>query len=457
MKQIYLAIFLAFVLVHCKKEDAPKKDAAGYLQTVQSTLKDSLSSADFASLEFNKAELSAVDSIDLFLLRIPVKGKSMRTDFVLVKTTKTGKILNGKIINMQGGAVDYREGDFIVKKWDGAISIYSLNRRDVLHSPIRQGYITAFHEKEIKLSTESIALVAPDNYLPEVIVVGYIKTGGISYLDYMALQNLTSDFTGGSYQGYYLSMDGSYGSGGSSPYYYDPYGTYNYSGGGGGGGVYTNPPILIDFEWHDQRAAIDLQQFVNCFNAIPDAGATCSIEIFADIPVDSDPMKIFNMGSGSPGHTFLQIKKSNGGQSVIQNIGFYPQSVLKTVLTNAPIASKFVDNGGHEYNASFKMKLSPENLKSTLTEILYLRNMKYDIDNYNCTDWALDVFNKTRPEKVSIPLSDIPGTVPSVGTRTPQGLYNKLGEMKRNNHPEAAQITNNIYKGWVATSTGPCN
>jgi hypothetical protein len=127
------------------------------------------------------------------------------------------------------------------------------------------------------------------------------------------------------------------------------------------------------------------------------------------------------------------------------------------MLTNAPIDGKFVDNGMHEFNASFKMNLSPQNFNSTLTEMLYLRNMKYDIDNFNCTDWALNVFNKTRTDKLEIPLIDIPGNVPSSGSRTPQGLYLKLREMKNANHPEAANIDMMFMKGWTAYSDGPCN
>ena len=63
-----------------------------------------------------------------------------------------------------------------------------------------------------------------------------------------------------------------------------------------------------------------------CFENIPDEGAICSIELFADVPVNSDPMVGFNLQTGSPGHTFLQLHKQNGKYGVIQNIGFYPAS-----------------------------------------------------------------------------------------------------------------------------------
>src|SRR3712207_6707233 len=97
-------------------------------------------------------------------------------------------------------------------------------------------------------------------------------------------------------------------------------------GGPVGGTRPNNPVMAVDFEKQDDESPINIDQFVRCFDAIPDAGATCSIEILSDIPVDSDPNKIFSFDSRSPGHTFLNIRKSNGSQSASQNIGFYPKS-----------------------------------------------------------------------------------------------------------------------------------
>ena len=171
--------------------------------------------------------------------------------------------------------------------------------------------------------------------------------------------------------------------------------------------------------------------------------------------MDSDPNKIFDFSNGSPGHTFIQVKKTNGGQSVVQNIGFYPKTGWKTGLTNAPLDAKFVDDGMHEFNAGYTKTLSAEEFKSVLTEIRYLKNMQYDIDNYNCTDWALAVFNK-QGDGLDIPLYDIPGNLPSSGTSMPQGIYNKLLQMKRDNDLHADKIQIGFQKGYVAYSNGPC-
>jgi hypothetical protein len=79
--------------------------------------------------------------------------------------------------------------------------------------------------------------------------------------------------------------------------------------------------------------------------------------------------------------------------------------------------------------------------------------MQYDIDNYNCTDWALAVFNK-QGYGLDIPLYDIPGTYPSAGTSMPQGIYNKLQQMKNSGDPHADKIQIGFYKGYVTSSDG---
>jgi len=103
------------------------------------------------------------------------------------------------------------------------------------------------------------------------------------------------------------------------------------------------------------------------------------------------------------------------------------------------------------------MDLSTDDLKKTLNEIRRLAgSVKYDLDDYNCTNLALDIFNVTRTDKLEIPLYKIPSGTSS-GTKTPNGLYYRLHEMKASGHSEANNIGAYIYKGWAGGSSGPCN
>lgn len=451
MKHLILISFVTLFIFGCQK-DFDSNDSS-YLETAKQALKDSLNAIDYAALDFSKAARMRVDSVAFYALRVPFKGKVAEEEFVFIRTNVDGTIKRGKIVQLEGKVKEEKTGTISRKRWDGTISLTDLNRSNFFTSPIVNGYITALHQQNSYRS----ALQAPqEDVMPEVIIT-YVKTAdsGFSWSSWFYLQSFFAN--GDSGGGYYGSFSGGGGSGSGGG---DPWSGGGNGGGGGsstnGGGSNDDPVILVDIETQDVNSPIDVQKFINCFNAIPDGGSTCSIEIMADIPVDSDPNKIFNFDSKSPGHTFLNIRKSNGSQSVSQNIGFYPASGWKTILTNAPIDGKFVDNGQHEFNAGFKLNITPAQLQSALMEMLRSRNSKYDIDNYNCTDWALDVFNAAGGN-LQIPLYDIPGNYPSTGTRTPSGVYNKLKEMRSSNNPRAGGIDMGFSKAFAGTSTGPCN
>ena len=415
---------------------------------VKISLKDSLGNADYSELDFSKAVLNKIDSLQLFYLRIPFRGKPLRADFVLVQTTAAGKVKAGKIVHMQGEESGYGGGKIKRRKFDGSILISSLDRKTQLNSSIDDGFITALHQNK-----NTRDMVFATDVLPEVVVVAYVQGNGISFSTWMLLQSLFYDSgTGtGTYSSFYGAADG---------------GSLDYTGGGTAdagigsvdatySSVTIDPGMAVDVDTYVNKDAIDIEQYLKCFDNIPDDGAICSIEIFSDIPVDTDPNKFFDFSTGSPGHTFISIKKTNGTQSVLQYIGFYPKTGWKNAITDAPMDAKFVDDGQHEYNASYSKTLTPDEFKSILTEIRYMKNTQYDIDNFNCTDWALDIFNK-QGYGLQIPLYDIPGNLPSVGTSTPQGVFNQLMQMKKNNDTHADKIGIGFLKGYAANSSGPC-
>ena len=445
MKQLLFIAVLMICLASCQKDVSSINEIDVYLQNVKTHLQDSLSKADFSVLDFGRSVQSRINK-DTSFFRIPFKGKSLKQEFVLLQVNDRGSIKQGRMIllapriNTLGQPTIY----------NGGIIIRSLKGKVLVDSRINNGFIEAFHPNLSALQRTASSL-DPYSTLPEVVVVAYRSSGGISYGDFMYIQGIFGGGFGG-YSNYYSSVDG----------YADftNEGGGGYSGGGGGGSSYIDPPILIDFESQQANPGIDLQKFINCFSAIPDAGSTCTIEILSDLPVDNDPNKLFNFDSESPGHVFLQIRKSNGPQSVLQNIGFYPETNWKAMLTPAPVKGKFVDNGRHEFNASLKMSLTPAQLRTTFTHMQSLANfIRYDIDEYNCTDFALEVFNYVRhpANKIEIPKYDIPGGMASAGTSTPQGLFNKLKSMQQSGSTEASNISIPGYKGWVAGSKGSCN
>jgi hypothetical protein len=451
MKPLLLLTLSLLLIVSCRKGINSEPSSSTYLKNVKASLNDSLSKADFSALDFSKAIITNAGNAVNYL-RIPFKGIKISEEFVLLKTNSNGDIIKGLIINLKK---DGSEGN---KRYayNGHIDIFSFNWGQLISSEIVNGFITAFHNERSRF--RSFPVSDTIDVLPEVVVTTYLRTGGgVSYSDWM---NIPSMFGGGN-SGFYSLIAG------------DPGGGQGGSGGGHNNDTIlynrdneNNSPdpsisrdqmILIDFEPDANVSPINIQDYLRCFSKVPDNGATCSIELLTDIPVDSDPNKLFNWSIGSPGHAFLQIKKINGNQSVMQNIGFHPAQRWKTILTNAPIAGRFLDNGKHEYNASIKMDLTPDKLRKTLDHILELSiDLKYDIDEFNCTDFALDIFNFTRSNPIEIPKYNIPGGMTQNGSSTPQGLYIQLKNMKRMGI-ESSNIMIPGLKGWVADSDGPCN
>ena len=442
MKRTFTLLIFSVILFSCKKETAPHGD--DFVQRVKTSLRDSLSVADYSNLDFSRVVVNRVDSVNLFVVRIPFMGDILRNHFVIVRTTGNGKLLRGKIVHLDGSEIEVGEGKVKRRVFEGSVSISSLDHREVLSSAIHNGYMAALHP-QMNTREQGTEPVYPVNVMPEVVVVAYVHSGGgIDFSTWLRLTSFfynndtgTSSIAGGDYGSYYGSLDG--GGGGS----------YGDTGGGGSGET-----IAVDIESYVDNPAINVDQYLKCFDNIPDDGATCSITIYADIPVDSDPSKYFNWNTESPGHCFLELKKTNGTQSVQQSIGFYPATNWKNILNADPVDSKMVDNGHHEFNAALKMNVNPYLFKMAIGKIKELSTMKYDMDEFNCTDFALEVFNYVRTP-LQIPQYVIPGGTQA--SNMPQGLYIKLQDMWLNNDPEKNNIIIDILKGYVGGSSGPCN
>lgn len=434
-KLIYVMLSLA-VLFSCRKETSQLSQDSLLISKANLYLKNNLSESDFSRLDLSKSFFTKYEN-NITTFRVAFAGRPISQDFIALKLINS-EITNAAIIELS----ETRDEITNQRSFNGFITIKTLDRKQNFSSEIKNGFITKWL-KNIGTS-QGRTDVVPDPHvdLPVVVVVGHKSSGGggISWSTYM---NLLSFFN---------TFDGS-GGGGTSNYYQ----SLDFMGGGGGGG-YGPTPIKIDFENQFADPAIDLKAYMKCFTDIPDEGATGSIELFTDLPVNGEPNTFFDWESGSPGHTFIQLRKQNGSQSVSQNIGFYPVQGWKTPLTPAPIEGKFVDNQHHEYNASIKINLNSNQINSAVTEILYLVNfLRYDIDEYNCTDWAMEIYNKIvqTEQKLEIPMYDLPGAQAPFGSSTPQGLYQKLKELKDAGGPLAGNIDIPLV-GFVGASSGPC-
>jgi hypothetical protein len=467
MRHFILTTITLILIVSCKKEiNNNKHDLPGYVENVKASLKDSLSVNDYASLDFSRTVLSKVDSVQLYLLRIPFKEKEIKNDFVIVKINYDGKVERGKIIHVEGA--DTAFGNIRIKSFYGSITISSLSGNIQIQSAINNGYILAFHP-QMNLRTTLAAPAYPvypgATVLPEVIVYSYINTSsGISVSDWWLLQSLFYDYSfGGGTSGYYSSLDGTSGGGG---------GGY---GGSGDGALDYGVPVggddmaEIEAEYIYNLPGVDLSKMFKCFDNVPSGGATYSIKLCSDIPSNSNPNASANFSAASGGHTFLIITKTNGGTSVTQSFGFYPSSQPSWIDPFAPVTSTVKDNGAQEINASLEMDLTESQFNTVKQNAISWSTRNYQLADYNCSNFAVDIFNSVRAIPLTIPGYQIvlPGNTnpwaPSdpitiTINKSPQMLFSKFQGMKNNNDPEASKIVIDQSHNYTAPiSKGECN
>ena len=433
-----LSFFLLFFA--CQKEIGHKESAneipENYKKTFKNWLQKNISAEQYASLDFSKIQI-AKDQNESFI-EIGFLNKSFSSDFLLLKTDFYGNGTNGRIVHLE-------KDNSTPSQFNGKIIIEDLQANELVNSQISNGYIVVFH-KEMQGTVSVNSLATPDvvpapavQTLPEVIVVGYLNpypTGSsMLFTDYMSFQSMLGNPNGGS-----PVASGSY-----SPV----------PGGSGGAGT-TLPLVLpITVESSFSAPGINVKTYLDCFASIADAGSQCTISIFCDLPVNNDPAIFFNWYTGATGHVFLQLTKSNSGSSISQTLGFTAQKALQAIGASNPVASKMVDNGGHKYNATLKMNITPDQLNTAIGKIELLSNLQYSITNFNCVDFALQVMNCIRgTSPLVVPKYQIPGQ-PMSNSNTPEGLYMLLESMQAQNTPDAKNILMDVVQ-YAPKSSGPC-
>ena len=438
MRNLLLVSFAAIFILSCNKNIEYESPKSNYIESLKANLKDSLTVSDYANLDFERSVITKKDG-DTRFFRVPFTGKKFSEEFVLLNTDTLGKVLKGLIIQLhQDNAINDTKNGYY-----GRTQILYLNRTVNIISDIKNGYITAFHKSLVAQRS----LVVPDRgktEYPDIIADYYflVPNGGMP--TYYVNSSAFFGFNSGSRSVGYSAMEGR---------------RNDEEDSGSRSNNRDNDredEELVDFEFVEDLSPIDITKYLKCFSNIPDVGSTCSIELLVDIPVDNHPNRLFNFEQGSPGHTFLQITKTNGIQSVTQNIGFYPNTTWKLLLAE-PAQNKIVDNSEHEFNASLTMSITPEQLNNTINYLSNLANRDYDIDDYNCTDFALEVFNSSRMgNPIEIQKYPIPSGVTYKNMSTPGALYNKLSIMQHAGI-ESGNINIPAEKSFVGDSSGRCN
>lgn len=133
---------------------------------------------------------------------------------------------------------------------------------------------------------------------------------------------------------------------------------------------------------------LDLKKRLHDF--YPLDSAEYSVTLCADVPVNSDPGRVYT--KGETGHVFIILsKKVSTGEVISSSFGFYPK-VPVTFLVKK-VRSKIMDNSNRDYDVAIEKKTTPEEFAHVLEQCLLLARKKYNLKKYNCYDYALGIFN----------------------------------------------------------------
>lgn len=213
----------------------------------------------------------------------------------------------------------------------------------------------------------------------------------------------------------------------------------------------------VFFDAGDIDDIVDINKMMKCFSNIPDAGATFEVKLCVDVPSNNNPNSLWTI-KNKAGHAFITMSKTNGSQSATQSFGFYPETTL-SAISMSPQPSKIHNDGDHEYNASIKIpNLNAADFQQLINAAITNSTVNYDLDNHNCADYAVDVFNTVNSPNiqcVSINQYLPPASYMQFGG-SPSGLYQSLAKIKNGGGSNASNIELGVLKKSVK-SNGECN
>lgn len=214
-----------------------------------------------------------------------------------------------------------------------------------------------------------------------------------------------------------------------------------------GGPSMTHSIVEIDFEDIENKEAVDVFSLLDCFDKVDNAGASYTMTISSDIPIDNHPeLPIVNQ-AGSPGHVFITLSKKNNNLEVVQNIGFYP---IKFNAGN--VRSKIVNDGKHEINATYLIALNENEFSIVLNKIKTSSIKPYNFVDYNCANFALDVFNSFGE---NLKISEINNSkfLNRSMFNTPSAVYAAIKDLSYFGNKNAKSF---LTKEYAKPSNGPC-
>jgi hypothetical protein len=192
--------------------------------------------------------------------------------------------------------------------------------------------------------------------------------------------------------------------------------------------------ILAIQYFFDGHPAINIQCLTKEFDNVPDSNAEYTFGVYSDLPIAGDASRIIDWLDGYPGHSFVRLTKISGNQCVTKTFGLYPQLPLLGLIYFGDLPGKISDDATHDFDISYSIRITEHQFGQLLTTIIAEgEKIKYNVQAFNCTDFAVRLLNSLRPEEPVVIYRDylLNG---AFLLSTPGGLFNALQKKKTNIH-----------------------
>lgn len=196
-----------------------------------------------------------------------------------------------------------------------------------------------------------------------------------------------------------------------------------------------------------KTASERLSESLLCFDPVNN-NASYSITLCADLPDNNNPGKVHV--KSETGHVFIILRKWTGTDTINSVFGFYPRRPASSLLFKN-VRSEILNNSNREYNISLSKKIDEEDFRLVIKTAVDLAKRKYNINKYNCYDYAIEIFNSIAGlNKIPIRHIRFPFIFGKGGS--PCSLYADLAAMKNNGSAWSPFIQTGVFRAPVSTN-----
>jgi hypothetical protein len=125
----------------------------------------------------------------------------------------------------------------------------------------------------------------------------------------------------------------------------------------------------------------NIDEYLKCFNR----NMSAQITIFVDEPL---PGTGDSFDKSNVGHAFISITQLVNGQMITRTMGFYPEGWATPI--NPLSSGALFNDSGHAWDVQLTVNITSSQLTSILNSIAALSTNSSDLNNFNCTNFALN-------------------------------------------------------------------